>query len=118
MVKLDQFKEFVKKNPKLLKYVKNGESSWQKFYEIYDIYGEDNEVWKEYLTEAAVATASTASISDLLGWFKNINMDSVQSGVSNLQKVLGVVQGLSSKDETPAKEAEYKPRPLYKHFDD
>ena len=48
MSKLDQFKEFVKKNPNLVKYVKNNEMTWQKFYEIYDMYGEDTEVWKDY----------------------------------------------------------------------
>ena len=29
MSKVDEFKEFVRKNPKLLSSVKNGESSWQ-----------------------------------------------------------------------------------------
>ena len=47
----ENFKSFVKKNPKLVKYVKNGESSWQKFYEIYDLYGESDEAWREYKSE-------------------------------------------------------------------
>ena len=45
----ESFKEFVKKNPRLIKYVKNNEMTWQKFYEIYDIYGEDKNAWSEYL---------------------------------------------------------------------
>ena len=32
----EEFKTFVKKNPKLIKYVQDGSSSWQKFYEIYE----------------------------------------------------------------------------------
>jgi len=118
MAKVDEFKEFVKKNPKLLKYVKNGESSWQKFYEIYDIYGEDNEAWKEYLSVENVTTATSgAALTDLFGFLKNLNLDSIQSGVNSLQRVLGVVQDLKGNDEVKPT-SEYKPRPMYKHFED
>lgn len=114
----EEFKSFVKKNPKLVKYVQDGSSSWQKFYEIYDMYGEDNEAWKDYLGVATVAaTTSAAGLGDIVNWIKGINLDSVQNGVNNLQRVLGVVQDLTSKDSKTTTE-EYKPRPLYKHFED
>ena len=109
----DGFKEFVRKNPKLVSYVKSGESNWQKFYEIYDLYGEDSEAWKDYLGVTTVA----ATTLDIMSWLKNLNLDSLQSGVNNLQRVLGVVQDLSVKDDNKPKE-EYKPRPIYKHFED
>lgn len=112
MGKIDEFKEFVKKNPKLIKYVKNEESTWQKFYEIYDLYGEDENAWKDYLGVATTTLAAT----DLFSWLKNINLDSIQSGVNNLQKVLGVVQDLKGSEEKVTNE--YKPRPMYKHFED
>ena len=121
MDKKEEFKNFVKENPKLLKYVKSGEMSWQKFYEMYDIYGKDEEVWKEYLTVATVSAATTASafsFSEMVNWLKNIDLDSVQTGIGNLQRVIGMVQDLSNKDTKEEKKEEYKPRPLYKHFDD
>lgn len=120
MSKVEEFKTFVKKNPKLLKYVKNGESSWQKFYEIYDLYGEEESAWKDYLGVATVATtaATATSFADIINWVKTINLDSVQQGVNNLQRVLGVVQDLSSKDDKKSTTSEYKPRPMYKHFED
>ena len=114
MSKKEEFKEFVKKNPKLVKYVRNGEGSWQKFYEIYDLYGENEDAWKEYLGIAA--TTATVGAIDALSWLKNINLDSVQSGVANIQKMLGMVQELTNKEEKPNQE--YKPRPVYKHFED
>lgn len=119
MGKVDEFKNFVKKNPKLLKYVKNGESSWQKFYEIYDLYGEEEDAWKDYLNVESVATSTVSSVglTDLFGWLKTLNLDSIQSGVNNLQRVLGVVQDLKGSDDVKPN-SEYKPRPMYKHFED
>lgn len=117
MAKKEDFKEFVRKNPKLVKYVKEGNSSWQKFYEIYDLYGEDENAWKDYLPVAAATATATLGITDFINWFKNMDLDSIQNGVNSLQRVLGVVQDLSGKEEKKPTE-EYKPRPIYKHFED
>lgn len=121
MDKKEEFKSFVKENPRLVKYIKNGEMTWQKFYEIYDIYGNDENAWKEYLTVSTVAAttaASAFSFNDMINWLKGINLDSVQSGIENVQRVIGMVQDLTVKDSAELKKEEYKPRPLYKHFDD
>lgn len=116
MAKLDEFKAFVRKNPKLINHVKTGEMTWQKFFEIYDLYGEDSNAWKDY-TEGSVATAAPASSANFLGFLKNLDLDSVQNGVNSIQRVVGVLQDLSGKDTT-VKTSEYKPRPIYKSFDD
>ena len=121
-----EFKEFVKRNPRLIKYVKNDEMSWQKFYEMYELYGEDNDAWKDYLTdntdakaEITKSNATTFGLNEFVNWMKNINLDGIQEGIGNIQRVLGVFQDFSKKDSTtePPKQ-EYKPRPLYKHFED
>ena len=39
MNKKEEFKNFARLHPELVTYIKNGNMSWQKFYEIYDIYG-------------------------------------------------------------------------------
>ena len=49
--KLNSFKEFVKTNSFLIGYVKRGKKSWQEFYEMYDLYGEDEEAWSKFLEE-------------------------------------------------------------------
>jgi len=114
----EKFKDFVRQNPVLLKHVKDGNMTWQKFYEIYDIYGEDESAWKDYLTTtAAVATTTAAASSfDLMGFLKNLDLDSIQSSVNSMQRVLGLLQDMSS-SKTNA-ESPRKPRPLYKHFED
>ena len=126
-MKKEEFKEFVKKNPKLISYVKNNEMTWQKFYEMYDLYGEDEAAWKDYLekkeenivaTNVTKAGISGLTLSEVVNFIKNVDLDSLQEGIGNVQRVLGVVQDLSKKDSTTEKNNTYKPRPLYKHFED
>lgn len=118
----ESFKEFVKKNPKLISFVKKGDMTWQKFYEIYDLYGEEKDAWKEYLEESETkeiaATTTGFGIGEILSWLKNINLDSLQEGVNNLQRVVGVISDLGNKNENVDIKEEYKPRPIYKHFED
>ena len=124
-MKKEEFKEFVKKNPKLITYVKNNEMTWQKFYEMYDLYGESNDVWSEYIkTEEVKEVAKPATkagiagltLSEVVNWFKNVDLDGLQEGIGNVQRVLGVMQDFTKKDKTDP--PTYKPRPLYKHFED
>ena len=119
MDKIDNFKTFVKNNPVLVSYIKKGDMTWQKFYELYDIYGEDNGIWDTYLKSEVKDTTkavSATSAADVISWIKNINLDSVQEGVQSLQRVIGVIGDITNKGNTTT--SEYKPRPLYKHFDD
>jgi len=118
MANKEEFKNFVRKNPMLLNYVNRNEMTWQKFYEMYDMYGEANDVWKDYTNDEVRAATSTSNVgvAEVMKWFKNIDLDSVQNGVTSLQKMVGIIQDFGSKNNI--KKEEYKPRPLYKHFDD
>ncbi|MEG0826375.1 MAG: spore coat protein YlbD [Bacilli bacterium] len=120
MANTEEFKGFVKENPKLIKYVKNGSMTWQKFYELYDLYGKDNEIWNNYLKEEKTVTqaAATFTLADTFNFLKNIDLNSLQNGISSIQRVVGVVSDLTNNKTTPTSKTEYKPRPLYKHFED
>lgn len=125
MAKKEEFKKFVQENPKLANYVRTGEMSWQKFYEIYDIYGTEESVWKEYTelnpsnkASTAAAAAGGFGLAEVINMAKQLDLNSIQSGINNVQRVLGVFQDINTKNtETPEKES-YKPRPIYKHFED
>ena len=121
MDKMTSFKEFVKNNPGLIKFVRNDEMTWQKFYEMYDIYGEGHEVWNDYIGKEEAAevdkAATITSFADVLGWLKNLDLDSLQEGISSVSRVIGVLQDFGDSDKTTSRN-EYKPRPLYKHFED
>lgn len=124
MAKIDNFKLFVKNNPNLITYVKNNTMSWQKFYELYDLYGEDNNVWNEYLNkDTTVNTTKTESkksnkFSDILDMAKNLDTNKLQDGISSVQKAIGLIGDMLVKDKTPGIGSTYNPRPIYRRFDD
>lgn len=114
MSKKEEFKEFIKNHPELIKYVKSGDMSWQKFFEIYSIYGNDKTIWNKYFNEEK--PSNNMSVSDLINMVKNVDLDSVQKNITNISKALELVQSLITKDEIPTDT--YTPRPLYKKFED
>ena len=61
---------------------------------------------------------SGLTLSEVVKWFKNVDLDGLQEGIGNVQRVLGVVQDFSKKDATFSTNETYKPRPLYRHFED
>lgn len=126
MGKMDEFKSFVKENPRLIKYVRTGEMDWQKFYEIYDLYGNEETAWEPYLKKEAVEErANTTKVVEeasaplgLASILKALDLDTVQNGVSSLQRVVGLLQELGGKSSKVDEKPAYKPRPIYKHFED
>ena len=123
MTKIDNFKLFVKNNPNLITYVRNNTMSWQKFYELYDLYGEDNNVWNEYLNkDTTVNTTKTESkksnkFSDILDMAKNLDTNKLQDGISSVQKAIGLIGDILVKDKKPDAST-YNPRPIFRRFDD
>ncbi|MGN1379454.1 MAG: spore coat protein YlbD [Bacilli bacterium] len=116
MSKKDEFKEFAKSNPNLASFVENGQMTWQKFYELYDIYDRDEKVWDKYTKSNSESTSSSiGKINDLI---KNVNMDTIKEHISTAQKALDFVQELTSKTSPGTPKKGVSPRPLNKFFED
>ena len=116
---LSDFKSFVRERPSLANYVNKNEMTWQKFYEMYELYGANNSIWDNYLSTTSTSSSST-SIKDMLGMFKNVNMNDLQEGINSLQKGIGYIQDMvkSKTKDIPVRKSSYEPRPMYRHFDD
>ena len=106
----EEFKKFAKLHPELANPVRKGTTSWQKLYELYDIYGETSDIWNEYFEQTSKDT-----FKDLFKTFKNLDIETVKKGVTNIQKTINLLQelGLSKQEEK-----EYEPRPIYRRFED
>ncbi len=115
------FKLFASKHPELVRYIKNGETSWQKLYEIYDIYGEDTNAWKDYIGQETSKESNNYNIKNFTDKLKNIDFNSIQEHINTAQKALGIVQELTSKGAATgaaAAASSVKPRPINKIFED
>lgn len=123
----DDFKRFVRSHPELITYVNSGKMSWQKFYEMYDIYGENNSIWFKYQNiddnsdidtattlKKTAATVGDTSLKDLFNMVKKIDLESVRKGAEGLQKAIALVQDFGGSKTTN----NYQARPLYKHLED
>lgn len=119
----ETFKMFVRSNPSLLDYVRSGRMTWQRFYEMYDMYGENHSIWNSYIGSNTindnVATTKTTTLGDtplkdVFNMVKKMDLDTIRRGVDGLQKAVGLVQDLT----TTKKVNNYQARPLYQHLED
>lgn len=115
-VSKELFKSFVKLHPELADAVMSDKTTWQKLYELFDMYGENSSVWDKYITKSISLTKSDTSFSELISMIKKVDLESVQKGVNSLQKTIGLLQDIGI--GTVTKEKTYEPRPLYRHFED
>jgi len=125
MEKKESFKEFARSHPELVKHIKDGSMSWQKYYEIYDIYGSEMSAWSEYLKEEeSIASeekteSKTDVVSSITDKLSSINMDSVQEHIKTAQKALGLVSELTNKGTVvAASKGPLTSRPINKFFED
>ena len=120
MDKKENFKAFVKSHPSFVELVQNKTHTWQELFEVYDLYGEDEELWKKYLGQEKKSTASSTSITELAKVFKGINIDSVKKYIDTAQKAIGLVQEItgSSASANLVSKGPDSPRPINKIFED
>ena len=114
-MKKEEFKKFVRNHPNLVNYVKNNKMTWQQFYEIYDLYGEDNSIWNTFNDSDSKNNSNLANlIKDFMGLFKNIDVKSLQNTLTSLSKALDAFKDMGNASNTNM----YEERPKYKYFED
>ena len=119
----EAFKLFVRNNPMLASHVNNNEISWQQLYEMYNLYGENSNVWNSYLepmkktSVPKVTPTNEMAFKELINIVRNVDLEKVRHGIEGVQKTISLVQDLGLGNNNKVRE-EYQGRPLYQHFDD
>ncbi len=120
MQSIDDFKSFVRTMPSLKDEVLGGKYTWQQLYELYDLYGEDHEIWEDYKKEikketGPVSSGSSFDLNTILKYVQNIDMDKASQALTQLNKVITLGSSLLKKEE-PVRGINSKP--TYRRFDD
>lgn len=113
MNNLDSFKQFVKSHPSFASYIKDGSMTWQKFYELYDMYGENSNVWNDF----SEPKKNSLSVTDIVNMAKNIDLNKLQDGVNSLSKAVGLFSDLFTRNKQEDSST-YQPRAIYRRFED
>lgn len=107
----ENFKKFVQTKPELADYIEDNSMTWQKFYELYDMYGEDEKIWNKY------SPKTNKKVSDFM---TNLDTDSIEKHIESAQKALNFISELTTKGTDSVVDT-VKPtveRPITKFFGD
>ena len=74
----ERFKDFARLHPELARSVLSNKVSWQKLYELYDIYGENSSVWNEYFDNNI---DSENKLGDIMSTIKELLRSKVLRGL-------------------------------------
>ena len=124
MNKKEEFKEFLKRNSYLSRFVNDGSTTYQKLFETYDIYGENSEVWNEFRNAKhsnIVSKKKTDSVKSVLNNLKNIDLDKLEENISSLEKALGFLEEIvlsRSEKKTEKKTSKKKNADIERFFED
>lgn len=98
----EKFKNFIYNHPEFIDMVRENKTTWQKLYELYDLYGENNEIWNRYTSNSI---ASNIDLKSLFNTLKNIDLDNLEQNISSIQKAVGLVSEFTKKEENETIEA-------------
>ncbi len=123
--KLNEFKEFIKSKEFLQKKVKSGETSWQELYEHYDLFGEDDELFKEEIPvekennteEKKVEEDKDDTVSSLFGLLSGLDVDKLTDGLNSMKKVLNILSEVTKQDDKTSFSKRKQSRPYQKEDD-
>lgn len=99
---VEKFKEFVKNNPKIIKEVRKGNATWQELYEDWYLLGEEDQRWEKIGSDGEAAEVKDEKeakgdlMSNVMGIFKKMDPNQMQSHLQNISQAIGAIQGLVS----------------------
>ena len=109
MDRKEEFKKFIRDKEFLIDKVNNGETTWQKLYEIYDLYGENAKVFKQEIKE----DSKDNKANNILKAFEGIDVNKINDNLEGLRKILAVVGEFTRKDDTKVKRSYNRPSSSY-----
>ena len=121
-MKKEEFKKFIKSHPEFIKSVNEGKTSWQHIYELYDLYGEDSDVFSEFIKESKVETVNGININNfknVIDTLKELDMDTIKDNLSSIQKAVSFLEDFTAPESSGGVTKNIiNPKPLEHFFGD
>lgn len=97
--RMDEFRQFVSKYPKIRDDVTSGKKTWQNIYEDWVILGEQSDVWNVYKEQKkeTIDFLSSDNLKNIMAYVKKINPDSISKTLNTIQKVLQISQSFGGR---------------------
>ena len=89
----ENFILYARRHPEFATQVLDGKVTWQQLYELYEIYGEDNNILENYNKN----NFDLNSFKEVFKAIKSIDIDSIQNSIGSLQKTIGLIQDIGIK---------------------
>lgn len=105
MSRMNEFREFISRHPKIKDDVNNKVYTWQAIYENWVILGENDPMWNKYKeTDDTNKKANTLeellsqnNIKSIINYVKKIDPDSISKTLNTVQKVLQITQSIGGR---------------------
>lgn len=96
--RMNEFRAFVNKYPKLREEVRGGKKTWQNIYEEWVLFGEENfgnyraEDIQNIKNAVASSNLNLDSVKNVINYIKKINPDDLNKTLNTVQKVIQIAQ--------------------------
>ncbi|MED4463337.1 YlbD family protein [Metabacillus fastidiosus] len=99
---VEQFKQFVKKHPKLITEVRKGNKGWQELFEDWYLLGENDAIWKRYTEKVTETEKETEKkeekkndfFSQIVTAVKKMDAEQVNHHIHNMSSTIATLQNL------------------------
>lgn len=108
--RMEEFREFVSRFPKIRDDVRSGKRTWQNIYEEWVLYGEGDQQWQQYkndnnqyneqFTQSQYRQNPQSlgdSVKNIVSYIQKINPDSLNRTLNTIQKIVQIAQSFGNK---------------------
>ncbi|MBS2968846.1 YlbD family protein [Metabacillus sp. KIGAM252] len=95
--KVEEFKEFVRKHPKMIQEAKKGTKTWQEYYENWYLLGENDAYWDDYKDarqEEKETDEEKGFVTQLFSAVKKMDANEMNISLSKMSNAVSTVQNL------------------------
>jgi predicted translin family RNA/ssDNA-binding protein len=97
--KLNEFKQFVKRHPKLIQEVRKENKGWQEIYEHWILLGEEDKFWANYRDsdsekEKLAENEKNDFLSKMVHAIKNMDSNQMNEQIYKMSQSISSLQGL------------------------